>query len=242
MKKQIEPRQNKIFEMREKVKTSDIELENFHTINGEKKSIISEMNENIAQLKRKIKMKKERGKKLQSITERFGYNLSNTVQLIQEPNALSSAFQELYEQRNKLFTVDSCVISNEVLDEYERQRTHLSICVSKLKKQLSKQSMVNSEQNVCIMKENVKHMQEIQDLRQQLKNLTHTSHMQRKWNHSSSSASNSESSSMINKENEESDVYENEDEKYQRLKTEVEQQKKQMEQLKRAILNLRGSK
>merc|ERR1712154_496101 len=177
LKKQIEPRQNKILSMKETVKKLDVELETLHKTNGELKLIIKELNQNTNSIQKIINNKKEKYKKLQLITSKFGYDLSQIIQFIQCPKKLRKYFVNKMYNKNKknslmLFVDQNYDINKNVLKEYSRQRQHLILCVNSLKKKLNKQSKVNQKENYQIMMQNVKHMTEIQDLRKELKNLT----------------------------------------------------------------------
>merc|ERR1712130_602278 len=124
-----------------------------------------------------INAKKEKYKKLQLITSKFGYDLSQIIQFIQSPKELKEYFSGKMYNKNKqnslmMFVDQNYDINKNVLKEYSRQRQHLVLCVNSLKKKLSKQSKVNRKENYQIMMQNVKHMTEIQDLRKELKNLT----------------------------------------------------------------------
>merc|ERR1712130_1010984 len=177
LKKQIEPRQNKILSMKENVKKLDVELETLHKINGQLKVGIKELNQSINSIQKIINGKKEKYKKLQLITSKFGYDLSQIIQYIQSPKELRQYFVNKMYNKNKqnslmMFVDQNYDINKNVLKEYSRQRQHLVLCVNSLKKKLSKQSKVNRKENYQIMMQNVKYMTEIQELRKELKNLT----------------------------------------------------------------------
>merc|ERR1712129_508524 len=176
LKKQIEPRQKKIMSMKDMVKTWDVELESLHKINGELKINIKSTNQSISSVQKIINAKKEKYKKLQLITSKFGYDLSQIIQYIQSPKELRKYFDDkMYNQDKQnslmMFVDQNYDINKNVLKEYSRQRQHLVLRVNSLKKKLSKQSKVNQRENYQVMMQNVKHMTEIQELRE-LKNLT----------------------------------------------------------------------
>merc|ERR1712154_261225 len=176
LKKQIEPRQNKIMAMKDMVKKLDVELETLHKTNGELKVNIKSLNSSIQSIQKMINAKKEKYKKLQLITSKFGYDLSQIIQFIQSPKELRQYFVNTMYDKNKqnslmVFVDQNYDINKNVLKEYSRQRQHLVLCVNSLKKKLGKQSKVNRKENYQIMMQNVKYMTEIQELRKELKHL-----------------------------------------------------------------------
>ena len=180
LKKQIEPRQNKILSMKDKVKSLDVELETLHKkkwyFEIDHKYIKSDMHK----IQKIINGKKEKYKKLVLITSKFGYDLSQIIEFIQDPIKMKQYFNEKMYNKNKkgslmVYVDKNFDINKNVLEEYQRQRQHLILCVNSLKKKLAKQSKVNRKENYEIMMKNVKYMTEIQELRKELKTLTQIS-------------------------------------------------------------------
>merc|ERR1712130_1031344 len=101
LKKKIEPRQNKILSMKENVKKLDVELETLHKINGQLKVGIKQSNQSINSIQKIINGKKEKYKKLQLITSKFGYDLSQIIQYIQSPKELRQYFVNKMYDKNK---------------------------------------------------------------------------------------------------------------------------------------------
>merc|ERR1712154_335173 len=106
---------------------------------------IKELNQNTNSIQKIINNKKEKYKKLQLITSKFGYDLSQIIQFIQCPKKLRKYFVNKMYNKNKknslmLFVDQNYDINKNVLKEYSRQRQHLILCVNSLKKKLNKQS------------------------------------------------------------------------------------------------------
>merc|ERR1712154_399815 len=134
----------------------------------------------IGEKEKKIYKLKKKNQKLQLITSKFGYDLSQIIQFIQCPKKLRKYFVNKMYNKNKknslmLFVDQNYDINKNVLKEYSRQRQHLILCVNSLKKKLNKQSKINRKENYQIMMQNVNYMTEIQELRKELKGLTQVS-------------------------------------------------------------------
>merc|ERR1712154_311289 len=203
LKKEIEPRQNKIMSMKDNVKKLDVELEKLHKTNGQLKVSIKQTNQSIDAVQKVINGKKEKYKKLQLITSKFGYDLSQIIEHIQSPKELRQYFVNKMYNKNKqnslmMFVDQNYDINKNVLKEYSRQRQHLVLCVNSLKKKLSKQSKVNRKENYQIMMQNVKYMTEIQELRKELKHLNAVSSESKINTNSNQQKSNSQSQILQN--------------------------------------------
>merc|ERR1719204_2626241 len=175
LKKQIEPRQNKILQISETVKSLDVELEKLHKNNGMKKVVIKELTHNIDGVSASLLKKKETLKKLQSITSKFGYDLSVIIKLIQSPKQLRAYFVQRMKARIGGTEHHQFEINKNVHNEYQRQRNHLLLSINSLKKKLIRQSKANQAHNYQICVHNAKYMSEIQTLRAKLKQLTQVS-------------------------------------------------------------------
>ena len=174
LKKQIEPRQNKILQISETVKSLDVELEKLHKKNGQLKVVIKELEDSIASIQKVLLQKKEKLKKLQLVTSKFGYDLSQIIQHIQSPSELKGYFMDkmVRHHQKRKGGHNEFEINKNVQNEYQRQRNHLVLSINSLKKKLVKQSKANQAHNYQICIQNVKYMEEIQQLRKELKLLT----------------------------------------------------------------------
>eukprot|EP01084_Bolivina_argentea_P114348 203595_1 len=129
--------------MKDNVKNLDLKLEGLHKNNGQLKLMINELNQKINILIKQINIKKEKYKKLNLITNKFNYDLTQIIQFIQSPNELKKYFiQKMYNKNKKnnellLFVDQNYEINKNILNEYKRQTQHLNQCTNQLKKKLN---------------------------------------------------------------------------------------------------------
>ncbi|ETO24746.1 WD repeat domain protein, partial [Reticulomyxa filosa] len=171
-KKQIEPRQHKISEMREEVNTFEIELEQCHGHGRDLKHTIETYKKQLNVLKNKVIHKRNINKKLCAVAEEFGYSLTTLMEYIQDPEKLKDSFIALYSSNQSLLQEPEPQVSEELVAEYNKLKTHLQGRVESLTHQLEQQSKHHQQLHMSIMAENIKYMQQIQELRKELKSIT----------------------------------------------------------------------
>ena len=170
LKKQIEPREVEIMEMKEQIKDMDQELERYHKNNSALELTISDLNLKIEGMQREILSQRTKLSDTDAKVRGFRTELHETVQHIQEPKALKEAIKKMY-QRHVTETVSARVVEPDIAAEYTRQREYLEKSVESLKRKLNKNMELHRSDNMRMMQENVSLVKEINELRREIKEM-----------------------------------------------------------------------
>ena len=160
LKKQIEPREVEIMDMKEQIKDMDLELERYHKNNSSLELTISDLRLKLEGMQREI-LKQRTGLGDQEAKLRgLKTELHETIQHIQDPTALKNAIKKMY-QKHVTESVASRAMEPDIAAEYTRQREYLEKSVESLKRKLNKNMELHRSDNMRMMNENVTLVKEV---------------------------------------------------------------------------------
>ena len=168
LKRQIEPRENEIADMKEQVASMDIQLEMFHRENGARKQEVLDLQAKLASKMHHIRIQRQLYRQTQSELAALSNDLSELVVFIQEPLTLKDAVKRCY-QTHVTEKIQATEIDPDVSKEYKRQKAYLDKSVDVLKKKLSRDLLSRRNDNMRLMQENVALIKEINKLRREIK-------------------------------------------------------------------------
>lgn len=168
LKRQIEPRENEIADMKEQVASMDIQLELFHRENGSRKQEVIDLQAKLASKMNHIRTQRQMYRQTQSELSALSNDLSELVVFIQEPLTLKDAVKRCY-QTHVTEKIQATEIDPDVSKEYKRQKAYLDKSVDVLKKKLSRDLLSRRNDNMRLMQENVALIKEINKLRREIK-------------------------------------------------------------------------
>lgn len=146
LKQQIEPRQMEIIAMREKIKSMDEELENYHRSNASLDALIGELRTKIDDFRAESKNKRTQAKQQEGIIVAFRKDLSAAVVNIQTPPLLVESIQRIVEKYGSMENVRP-LLDPEVEEEYSRHKEFLQKSVLELKKTMENNSVTHMSTN-----------------------------------------------------------------------------------------------
>jgi len=158
LKRQIEPRQNKIAEMRASVQRYDTQLEGYHKENGQLKATIKQLEKNITQVYKKITRHREHRRVLDREISQFWYDIENVLKHIQDPKKLQESVLKLIETHRVKSEDPDSALEPAVIEEYNRQRKLLCHRIESLKSRLASQEKRSSQAKAELMNVNRKLM------------------------------------------------------------------------------------
>jgi len=170
LKKQIEPREREITEMKDHIKNIDAELEKYHMSNARLDATIGELRQELDDCQANISRNSGVLARSAQIIKSFHTRLHRAVQHIQDPAKLDAAIIDL---RNRFVSEDleDKEADTAVVAEFERQREYLESTVKTLKAKSQALADFNSKQNQKLMQENMDLIADIKGLRQAIKNI-----------------------------------------------------------------------
>ena len=154
LKMQIEPRQNEIISMREKIKAIDLELEKLHKTNADLDSLIGVMKERIETLQKDIKTQRQTSKTIENKISHFRSDVQLAIQHILSPSLLKTSAQKLIVDHGGAGAVKPR-LDPEVEREYNRHKDYLAKAVHQLKKTLEESVTSHMNINNQLMKTNM---------------------------------------------------------------------------------------
>lgn len=172
LKKQIEPREKDIENMRREIKTKDLSLESLHHESASLTETISDLNGKVTYFQEKIDTRRLRFRTLESKLARFHATIHEAMRFIQDPKNLLESVSSMYSQYVSAEIKDrlkSAEIDSVVTEEYTRQKSFLEKSITILKSKLNADMDYHSVEHRKIMLENVGLVKEINDLRKEIK-------------------------------------------------------------------------
>ncbi|XP_011306026.1 cilia- and flagella-associated protein 57 [Fopius arisanus] len=139
LKNQIEPKDDEIMELKDKVLRMEKEMLTIHNENKNLQLQISDMSDKLSGVKKEVQIEAEKNRNNQQLMKRIQKDLVDTAGVIQEPHALKVAVMNLYNRYSsdeKLQRTREA--SLEVECELIRQRDHLERTIDSLKRQFSR--------------------------------------------------------------------------------------------------------
>jgi len=165
LKQQIEPRQMEIIAMRDKIKSMDEELENYHRSNAALDALIGDLRNKIDEHRAESKNKRTQAKQQEGVIIAFRKDLSAAVVHIQTPPLLLEAVQRIVEKYGSMENVRP-LLDPEVEEEYSRHKEFLQKSVLELKKTLQSNSLTHMTTNSRIRQNNMALISEINSQRE----------------------------------------------------------------------------
>ncbi|XP_015123643.1 cilia- and flagella-associated protein 57 [Diachasma alloeum] len=139
LKNQIEPKDDEIKDLKEKLQMMETEL---LSINEENKNLqleISDMNDKLSGVKREVQVEVQNNRNNQLLLKRIQKDLADAAAVIQQPHALKVAVKNLYNRYSSDEEMQrSREASLEVECELIRQRDHLERTIDSLKRPFSR--------------------------------------------------------------------------------------------------------
>ncbi|CAL8343815.1 unnamed protein product [Merluccius merluccius] len=170
LKKNIAPRDHAIAGMKEQIQEMEAELEHFHQKNTQLELRVDDLKLKLRATGQERNMEMQRVKQSEATVRRFQVDLHRCAALLQEPKQLKEAVQEMYGCYVRPSDgVEIAGVDADIQREHVRQQDHLEKTVGSLKTQLAKDSELQRQKNVKLMRENVSLIQEINKLRQELR-------------------------------------------------------------------------
>ncbi|CAL8278556.1 unnamed protein product [Lota lota] len=169
-KKNMAPRDEAIRGMKEQIQEMEVELKHFHQKNTQLELHVSDLKLKLRATAKEKNMEMQRVKQSEATVRRFQVDLHRCAALLQEPRQLKEAVQEMYGCFIRPSDmVEIAGVDEDIQRENARQRDYLEKTVSSLKDQLAKDSELQRQKNLKLMRENVSLIQEINELRQELR-------------------------------------------------------------------------
>ena len=170
LKKQIEPRELEIADMKQQIKEMDHELERYHKTNSNQELTISDNKLKLDGQQTEILRQRSQISQAEHTLKRYCNDLHAVIQYITEPKQLKEAVKALY-QKHVLEPPQGAQVDQDIQKEYNRQRDYLEKTVDSLKRKLSKDMDLHKADSMRIMQENVALIKEINELRREIKAL-----------------------------------------------------------------------
>ena len=180
LKRQIEPRENEIADMKDAVMHMDAQLELFHKENGQLKQEVTNLRAKLASKMANIRRQRQLYRQTQAELAALANDLSELVAFIQDPLTLKDAVKKCY-QLHVTEKIQAAEVDPDVSKEYKRQKAYLDRSVDVLKKKLSRDLLSRRNDNMRLMQENVALIKEINKLRREIK-LMHQVQRQKELN------------------------------------------------------------
>jgi len=136
LKGQIEPRQNKIAEMRSQVKRLDNQLETYHNDNGNLKTTIEQLDTDSGKVYKSIQRLRERKRVLKLRISEFEYDVEAMLKHIQNPEKLEESVLALIDNHTTKSEETAAGVDPAIIEEYTSQRQILLKRVQEIKARL----------------------------------------------------------------------------------------------------------
>jgi len=168
LKKQIEPRENDIKQMKVQIAKMDEELADYYKSNTDLKLEIEKMKLQLDASDRERRTTEQRAAHLQNRLTRFQADLHMTATLVTEPKQLVESVKSLYGMYCEEGGNFTTTIEEDIQQEHNRQREFLERSVAGLRGKLNRSSKMAAEDTGRVMHENVVLISEINALRTEL--------------------------------------------------------------------------
>jgi WD40 repeat protein len=168
LKKQIEPRENDIKQMKVQITKMDEELAQYYKSNTDLQLQIEQMKLQLDASDTERRKSDQKAAHLQNRLTRFQADLHMTAALATEPAKLVGSVKDLYKQYCEEGGNFTTTIEEDIQHEHNRQREFLERSVAGLRGKLNRTSQMAAEDTSRVMHENVVLIGEINELRREL--------------------------------------------------------------------------
>eukprot|EP00730_Choanoeca_flexa_P000903 TRINITY_DN10389_c0_g2_i3.p1 TRINITY_DN10389_c0_g2~~TRINITY_DN10389_c0_g2_i3.p1 ORF type:complete len:1202 (+),score=338.92 TRINITY_DN10389_c0_g2_i3:34-3639(+) len=168
LKKQIEPREQEIKNMQRQIAEMDAELARYHASTKAQDLNIAELKNKLHVTSSEEQSQRQRVTFMANMLARIRSDIQTSVELVQEPKALSNAVKSMHKKHCVDVKDESSPLDEDVQVEHNRQRQFLEKTIASLKKKLNKAEELHRQESAKIMHENVTLIREINVLRKEL--------------------------------------------------------------------------
>lgn len=168
LKKQIEPRENDIKQMKVQITKMDEELAQYYKSNTDLQLQIEQMKLQLDASDRERRKSDQSAAHLQNRLTRFQADLHMTAALATEPPKLIQSVKDLYKQYCEEGGNFTTTIEEDIQHEHNRQREFLERSVAGLRGKLNRTTQMAADDTSRVMHENVVLIGEINELRREL--------------------------------------------------------------------------
>jgi chromosome segregation ATPase len=161
LKRQIEPRETEISNMKSQIKDMDSELEQYHKSNAQLDLLIGELRAKLDSMQKNILGQRKVIGDQESLMRRCKSELHECAQVIQQPGALAEKISKLFQSHVTKQQVQKNEVDVNVQSEYQRHQQYLEKTLHALKIKFSKDVKAHKATNVRLMEENIQIIQEI---------------------------------------------------------------------------------
>lgn len=170
LKNQIEPRDREIQELKENIRHMETELTSLHKTNVSLELQLHEVREKVHAARQELDREIHKNKRCEQHLRKIRVDILDTAGLIQEPNALKTAVNNLYHK----YSADDEFLRSRKADvdaqcDFIKQRDHLERTVASLKKQVFKDTFTGDKGLEKMTDENSMLIVELNALREELK-------------------------------------------------------------------------
>jgi len=179
LKAQIDPKNEDIAAMKRIINGMDADLEDYHKKNKLLLTDISNLQSKQAALQKEILFQRKKIADSQSLSKRIKHDLHHVMDATHNSKSFKKSFADLrmkYAVREGASGQSDSEQNdgeNELLEEYQRQKTYLEKSVAALKGKLNKDSVVHRQDNLRAVQENMGLIRNINDLRKEITGLKH---------------------------------------------------------------------
>jgi len=171
LKKDIEPKDTEIANMKLSVAKMGQWLEEKHQENEKWNDTKAKLDESLKKKQKEILKQRTVHRRMRMELENLARGLHKLVRLIQDPTALRQGTIQLYRQHVPEHSIQAAEIDPDVAKEYKRQRQFLDKSVDVLKRKLGRDMKSRRNDNMRIMQDNVALIKEINNLRKEIKRM-----------------------------------------------------------------------
>ena len=165
LKREINPKEQKIKELRLRTEQLDTELQKFNGLNASLGIIVDDFKAGQDEMQQLIQKNRTRIRRNDILIKRFKDDVYDTVQHIDKYDELLLKMADIKETHVKEKEIGSQETDPDIKKEYENQKTYLENSVASLKKKKNKDKAAHELENLKIMKENMHLIEQIKTLR-----------------------------------------------------------------------------
>eukprot|EP00958_Prasinococcus_capsulatus_P018476 scaffold2162_cov398-Prasinococcus_capsulatus_cf.AAC.5 len=170
LRKQIEPREIVISDMKKQIEEMDQELENYHQSNANLDLTISDLKRKLQSMQKESAAQRKLHADAQASIQSLQHDIYETTQCYQDPNALKESVKRLY-HKHVTEQIKTSKLDEGVEAEYRRQRKYLERSIESLKQKLQTDAEAHRKHNMRALEDNSKLIKEIDHLRLEIKQL-----------------------------------------------------------------------
>ncbi|KAG4096896.1 WD40 repeat-like protein [Neocallimastix lanati (nom. inval.)] len=171
LKTQIEPREQEIEEISDKIIVLDEDLQTFKKKNQNFENSIEVIKDKINQLVHMIEKEKVTIRSYFSVVTKFRVSLNDLIDVILEPKLLKKTFEKLYKQflENVKYLEEEDKMDEDTKDEISRQQNTMIHQIKKYKNQIIDEEKQSTKELTSMLNNNIELISELSSLLYQVK-------------------------------------------------------------------------